>query len=333
MRRRRMISAISVLTLTASMLLALGFAPGVAGATELRFCGKVDVYTRPTALLAGTLKVGPVLLVLAPGADVSSRVEVGANLCFDATINASGKVTDLDVRANATSSLTVCGVVTSLARATASATGSITINGVHRILAIGSDLPATVRQGANLCVDFTLNAFGQVSRATARANATSTLNICGRVTAFAAASNTSTGSLTLGGRTFRLAVGADLPASVRAGANLCMALELNALGQVSGGSARANVTTTVTVCGQVNAVVAATATSDGRLVIDDLPRSIAAGERLSAQVRAGAFVRLRLTLDAFGRITDDVVLAVGVSRAAACGSGGAPSPSASPSAG
>jgi len=319
MHGRRTITRISVLVLMMALVAGFGAPSPAMGATHLRLCGRVNAYVAPTAFLVGTVTVGPTTLLIAAGTDVSSKVEVGANLCFDLEIDTAGRITDSAVTANTTSSVDICGMVNAHAAAGADSYGSLRIGGVDFVLAAGSQLPAAVRAGANLCLDLTLNAFGQVAGGTASANATGTMRVCGRVSAFAAASSTSTGNLTIGGRSFVLGLGSRLPASVRTGANLCTALTINGLAQVSGGTAQANITSTVDVCGQVTAFTAATATGDGSLTIDSVPRAVAVGTTLSTQVRVGAFLRLRLTLDVFGRIADDAVLAAGASLAAVCG--------------
>lgn len=326
MRPRKTFAGISVAILILVMAAGFGVPQTARGAADLRICGRVNLYVAPTAVLAGAITVGPTALLIAAGTDISALVEVGANLCFDLELDTSGRITDAAVRVNATSSLEVCGVVTALVDADANSSGSLRIGGVDFILAAASQLPASVRVGADLCLDLTLNAFGQVSGGTARANATSTARVCGVVTAFAEADSNSTGRLTIGGRTFVLAIGSRLPASVDAGANLCLTLTINALAQVAGGTAQANVTSTLEVCGHVTAHAAATATTNGSLTIDGIQRSVAAGVSLSPQVRAGAFLRLRLTLDVFGRIADDVVLAAGASFAAVCGPQAVPTP-------
>ncbi len=339
MRSRRTISGISVLVLIAAIIAGFGTPAPALGATDLRLCGRVNAYVAPTALLAGTLTVGHTTLLIKAGTDLPSQVEVGANLCFNLELDLAGRITDSTVTANVTSSLELCGAISAYSPADATSTGGLQIGTVDLVLAAGSQLPAAVRVGADLCLDLTLNGFGQVSGGSAQANASNTLRICGTVTNLDRATVTDTGRLTIGPRTFVLGVGSSLPAAVRAGANLCMRLTINALGQVSGGSAQANVTSSVDVCGQVNAFAAAAPTADGRLTIDSVPRAIAAGTTVSSAVRAGAFVHLRLALDAFGRITDDAVLAAGASLAAVCGmdtppdaSGSAnPSPSPAPS--
>ena len=331
MRQRRTISGISVLVLMVAVLAGFGAPASALGATHLRLCGRVNAYVAPTALLPGAVTVGPTALVIVAGTDISSEVEVGANLCFDLQLDTAGRITDTTVSANATSSLDVCGNVNSIVKADESSYGSLQIGGVDLVLAVGSTLPASVKAGADLCLDLTLNGFGQVAGGTAQANATTTVRVCGTVMALEAASDTSTGTLKIGGRSFVLAVGSQLPAAVRTGANLCAALTVNGLAQVSGGAAQANITSTLDVCGQVTAFAAASPTADGRLTIDSVPRSIAAGTALSPQVRAGAFLKLRLTLDAFGRIADDAVLAAGASLSAVCSPSVQQSSSPSPS--
>jgi hypothetical protein len=330
MRTRRTISGISVLVLAFSLAAGLGAPAPTLGASDLRICGRVNALVEPSVLLPGALTVGSTTLVIAAGTDLPSQVEVGANLCFNLHLDSDGTVTGTTVSANPTSSAEICGVVSSFARATAASTGTLDINGVDFVLATGSHLPASVVSGADLCLDLTLNGFGQVSGGTARANAHSTVQVCGKVTNDDAATASSTGALTIGPRSFVTGVGSALPAAVREGANLCAALTLNALAQVAGGSVQANVGSTVEVCGQVDAAAAATPTSDGSLVIDSVPRSVAAGTSLSPAVRAGAFVRLRLMLDAFGRVADDAVLASGASLGAVCGRSGSTAPSPSP---
>jgi hypothetical protein len=334
MLRRRTVSGLSVLGLILAVTAGFGVPGSTLGASHLRLCGRVNVFVAPTVLLPGALTVGPTALVVAAGTDVPSQVEVGANLCFDVQLDADGSITDTTVKANTTSSLDICGVINAYAKADETSYGSLRIGGADFVLAAGSHLPAAVQASADLCLDLTLNAFGQVAGAAAHANTHSTVRVCGKVTNFDAATATSTGALTVGPRSFVTGVGSTLPAAVREGANLCTQLAINGLAQVSGGTAQANITSTLEACGQVSAFAAATVTGDGRLTIDSVPRSIAAGTSLSPAVRVGAFVRMRLTLDAFGRISDDAVLATGASLAAVCdaspNSSGAPSPSGSP---
>ena len=307
MRRRPLTLILSTAVLALSLVGGLGTPVPARAAVDLRLCGKVAVYAPATALAAGALTVGAVPLVIAAGTTLSSQVAVGANLCFALDLNASGKVTGATVTANVTSTIRVCGVVTAYAKADANSTGSITIGGIPFVLAVAAKLPAIVKVGANLCLKLTLNGFGQISGGSAIVNVSSTLNICGVVTAYAKADTNSSGSVTIGGRKLTLAIGSRLPAAVRVGADLCVHLTLNALGQVQGGTAKVNVTSTLQVCGVVNAHARATLTSIGSLRIGGRTFVVAAGSHLPAAIRAGANLCLKLTLNAIGQVQDGTV--------------------------
>jgi hypothetical protein len=298
-------------------------------AVDLRVCGAVTVYVPATALTAGVLTVGGVPLVVAAGTHLSTKVAVGANLCLALDLDLSGRITDATVTANVTSTLTLCGVVVAYARADADTTGRLTIGGHTLTLAVGSVLPVSVKLGANLCLSLKLNGFGQIRSGTARVNATSTLQLCGTVTAYTRATGTAVGSITAGGRTLVLAAGSRLPASVVIGARLCLSLTLNVLGQVQDGTAKADVQSALDVCGEVTARVDTTNTSNGSLAIAGTRLAVRAGTDLSEQVRVGAFVRLRLSVDVFGRIADAKLLKVGTSLADACQAEAQPSANAS----
>jgi hypothetical protein len=149
------------------------------------------------------------------------------------------------------------------------------------------------------------------------------------VTAYSAGTLTSTGQLAVAGKSFVLGLGSKLPAAVKAGADLCLDLTINVFGQVSGGTAVVNAHATLEVCGQVTAYVKPTATTNGRLAVGNQDRTVAAGSSLDAAVKAGAYLRLRLTVDAFGRVSDAVVLKVGASLSQAC-TNTAPTPTPTP---
>jgi hypothetical protein len=306
-------------------------APNAArGAVDLRVCGTVAAYVPPTTLLPGALTIGSSVLVVQAGTSVPASVQAGANLCLEIDLDLAGQVVGISASANVTTTVELCGVVTAFAAADADTTGVLTIGGSTLTLAAASSLPASVQVGSNLCLRLTLNGFGQVTNGSVQANAATTVDICGIVEAHALADADSTGTLRIGGQTFTTAAGSTLPASVQAGSDLCLRLTLNGFGQVANGTILVNATTTVEVCGQVTALIAATPTTDGRLVIGTLDREIAAGTALASEVRAGAFLRLRLVVDAFGRVADDAVLAVGATLAEACGTAPEGPPAAPP---
>jgi hypothetical protein len=324
----------------ASLLLAFGLATGLAGgplvqstqASSLEVCGRVDAYVHATALATGLLTVNGATFVVATGVVLPASVTVGADACLALTTNSLGLVTGAAVTANVHATVRLCGRIDAFVAATATATGLLTIGPRTLTIGIGTKLPAAVNVGSDLCLDLQLDGFGRVSGCDVSADVSSHVRICGDVSAYAAATNTTLGSLDLGGRSFKIAYGAVLPAAVKAGADLCADLTLNGFAQVSNGSVKANVLATVDVCGQVGAYAAATSTNDGHLVIGAVDRGIAAGTSLDARVKANAYLKLHLVVDAFGRVTDATVVKVGISITDACGiSVPAPSPTPAPS--
>jgi hypothetical protein len=330
--RRRGLTFLSITVLAISLLAATTTPSPARAAVDLRVCGRVSAYVPATAVTVGVLTIGAIPMTVAAGTSLSSRVVAGANLCFALELNGLGSITGATVTANATATLDLCGVVAAYARSDSDSTGSLAIADRTLVIARGASLPAAVKVGANLCLHLVLNGFGQVQGGSATANATTTVRVCGVVTAVARAGSRASGSLAIGGRHFVLAIGSRLPASVVVGKDLCLTLKLNALGQVSDGTATLNVETSVEACGRVSGFVAATATQAGRLAFAGVEREILAGVRVPAQVMAGAFLRLRLNVDVFGRVAHVTVLSAGASLAQACGAAAGPSPSASPGA-
>jgi len=201
------------------------------------------------------------------------------------------------------SSLKVCGQVTAYVKPTLVATGVLTINGVTFTVGIGAALPAGVAVGADLCADLTTNALGLVTGAAITANAHVHVLACGDITAYAAATATSTGLLRVGSDSFTIGLGSTLPASVHAGANLCLDLTLDGFGRIAGGSVSVNVSSTLRICGTVTAYVAATATSAGSITVAGRSLVIAIGATLPASVHVGANLCLTLTLNGFGQVS------------------------------
>jgi hypothetical protein len=318
-----------------ALVLALGLLMGLASgplapptrAASLKVCGEVTLYVKPTLLGTGLLTVNAIPLVIAAGVDLPASVQVGADLCLDLTTNALGLITGAAVTANVHTKLKLCGTVTAYAEATASATGLLKIGGKTLTLGVGSDLPASVDVGADLCLDLELDAFGRVSDGTVEANVETQVKICGKVTAYAEATASSVGSLTIGGQTFKVAVDEDLPAMVDVDADLCLDLTLNGFGQISRAGAVANIETTLDVCGKVTAYAAATSNNNGAITIGGVSKVIASGADVDGDVEAQAYLKLRLRIDAFGRVSRATVLKVATSVDDACGTAsGTPDP-------
>ncbi len=81
-----------------------------------------------------------------------------------------------------------------------------------------------------MAVSATLNASGQfIPPSSVSVDATATLRICGKVTAYTAATATAPGSITIGGTTIPIAVGTVISGNglITIGADLCLDITLN----------------------------------------------------------------------------------------------------------
>jgi uncharacterized repeat protein (TIGR01451 family) len=281
--------------------------------STVALCGVVGAYTASTSTTLGSLQIGGQTLPIAIGAAIANQhlLTTGADVCLNATINALGQITvPSSVTANTTTTLDICGVVTAYVPATTTAPGSITIGGQTFPIAIGTAIgnATLITSGANLCLEGSLNGFGQVTTpSSVTANATTTLSVCGLVTAYTPATLTTAGSITIGGQTLPIAAGTtiDNASSILTGADLCLAATLNALGQVVvPSSVTANVTTTLALCGVVENYTPATTTADGSITIAGRTFPIAAGTSIanSSLISAGADLCMTATLNALGEI-------------------------------
>lgn len=298
--------------------------------THLKVCGQVTAYAAATSTTTGLLKIGHTW-ILAVGSHLPASVDVGADLCIDLELDGYGRVSDGEVDANVQATVKICGTVTAYTEATATTVGQLKVAGHTYVMAVASDLPASVDVGADLCLDLKLNGFAQVKDGTVVADVESTVKVCGTVTAYSEATSTALGQLKVAGHTYATALSSDLPASVDAGSDLCLDLRLNGFAQVKGATAVANVESTLDACGQVTAYSAATPSSDGSMTFAGVPRKIRAGANVDNRVKAGAYLKLRLTSDVFARIARASVLKAGVSLADACNDS-APSPTPGPGA-
>ena len=232
--------------------------------------------------------------------------------------------------ANAAVDLRLCGTVGVYVAPTKLLPGAVTISGVPLVILPGTPVPASLKVGANICIAVDLNRLNQIVDIDVVANATATVRACGVVTALVKATASAAGSVTVGGRTFVLAAGSKLPATVAVGADLCLELTLNGFAQVNDARVLANVVTALSVCGYVAAYAAAGVTTNGSLTIAGVARTVAPGTTAAASLAAGVYANLRLEIDVFGRISDVSVLAVGASLRSACGAGPEPTPKPTP---
>jgi hypothetical protein len=186
--------------------------------TTATACGQVTAYTpsvAATATSAGTAgsitiatTTATVTYPIAPGATRTGLTPaVGANLCFQLTLNGLNQVTNAAVTAGTTAggNAQICGITTAFTAAGAAGTtttGQLVIAGQTLTIAPGV-VPAgtAITVPGNFCVTFTLNAAGQVASLTVTPNVTAVSYVCG---AFVSATSTATGAtVTLaGGRVF-----------------------------------------------------------------------------------------------------------------------------------
>ena len=135
------------------------------------------------------------------------------------------------------------------------------------------------------------------------------VTVTGKVSAYVKATATSHGYITIGGVKHLIKAGVNLPVAVKVGATVKLTLTLDLLGRITACTVNS---VKVTVTGKVSAYVKATATSHGYITIGGVKHVIKAGVNLPAEVKVGAWVRLRLTLDGAGRITACTVNSVKV---------------------
>jgi hypothetical protein len=294
----------------AAFILLLGLLFGVASgplasstrAASLKVCGDVTVYVKATAVATGLLTINGIPMVIAAGVSLPANVAVGADLCADLATSLGGLITGATVTANVHAHVKVCGAVSAYVKATATATGLLKIGSHSFTIGIGSQLPASVKVGADLCLDLEVDGFGRVAGGAVTANAHVHLQICGEITAYAAATASATGLLKVGSHAFTLAIDSHLPASVHVGADLCLDLEIDGYGRVSDGTVSANVETHLKICGTVTAYTAASATATGLLKIAGRTFDVGIDAVLPATVKVGADLCLDLTINAFGQV-------------------------------
>lgn len=202
--------------------------------TAVSVCGVVS------ALSATSLSINGVTYPIAAGANVTgiNKVVAGANACLNATLNASGQITaPSSITISATSTISLCGRVDAYQGAKVDAPGFITLGGKTIVIAAGTLLSGSesIVVGANLCLNATVNASGQIiPPATVAANVNTSIGVCGKVTAFVAATANAAGSIAIGGVTFTILPGVVL-SGVTVGAEICLLGSGNTGGGNGGG--------------------------------------------------------------------------------------------------
>ncbi|MCW5853309.1 MAG: carboxypeptidase regulatory-like domain-containing protein [Anaerolineae bacterium] len=303
--------------------------PGPGVGTTINVCGIVNVYVPASAIASGSLSIGGQTLVLAPGTvlDGAALLRQGTDVCVELTVGLNGQVLSGRVTPNVGATVGVCGLVTDFQAATSTTPGSITIGGQTFPIAAGASLDNQnlIHVGSDLCLNAQLNAAGQISTGGVTLNAGGSVNLCGTVTAFQAATANAPGSITIGGQTLPIAAGAVLAGqdNIRTGNSYCLDGNLNAAGQVSGGTVSANVTggATVSVCGVVAAFQAATVNTPGSITIGGQTFPIAAGTTLTGQegITLGQNYCLSGGLNAQGQLQNGTISASAGGNVSLCG--------------
>lgn len=205
--------------------------------------------------------------------------------------------------------LEVCGVVTVYVPASQLLPGLITIGAVPHVIAAGTTLAGheDIQIGADMCLSATLNVSLQITSGSIFANVRTSIEVCGVVNAYVAATQNAVGSLTIGGVTYVIAAGTTIDGqeTIAIGLEMCFTATLDAFLQIIPPSTIVvNVTTTIDVCGTVNAYVAATSTSTGFITIDGVRYDIAIGVVVEneALIVVGASICLHATVNVNGEI-------------------------------
>jgi hypothetical protein len=181
------------------------------------------------------------------------------------------------------STVSVCGTVSAFTAPGLTTTGSIAFSvpaATYTIAAganvtLGAGLPASL-VGSNVCLVGLVGANSQLVSVSIKPNAATPVTVCGVVGTYSTP-GTTTGSITIGGILYPIAVGAApfTGVTVSAGQNVCITATLNALGQITGGAAVVNPTTTSTTavnfCGTLQAYTPASSSTTSATIVFSAP--------------------------------------------------------------
>ncbi|HEY6328177.1 MAG TPA: putative Ig domain-containing protein [Blastocatellia bacterium] len=145
------------------------------------------------------------------------------------------------------------------------------------------------------------------SEAMLQGSPTTTVTTCGDVSAYTAAGSTTQGSITIGGQTFAIDEGTTITGSqlIIVGSSLCIQATLDASGNITVPTqVKADVETSMTLCGSVTTYAAATSTTPGSITIGGTTYIIAAGATIASgtTITTGSSICIQATLDPFGNI-------------------------------
>ncbi len=318
-----------------------------SSANTVNLCGVVSAYVPSGSTNTGALTIGGILYPIAVGATgFTGSVTLNTNICLTASLNGLGQITGGTAVPNpATTSTTpvvFCGTL-QLYTPAANNTTSATIAFSAPSAASYVVAPGVTVGGASLGLSGSLVCIvGQSNGTQPTPQLTSvsfvlpvstTLPVCGVVTAYNPATGNTVGSVTINGATIVLAPNAALSSPITIGLNYCLVATLNILQQASALAVTAQVTTatptstptatvtgtpptatatatpvTLVVCGVITNYLAATSTTNGTLTINGQVLGIAPGAVFSgATLAVNANVCISGTLNSVQQITTAAV--------------------------
>jgi hypothetical protein len=328
-----------------NQLVSVSLTTNPTTATQVVLCGVVGTFTPAGATATGAITIGGILSPIAIGATAFTGVALtaGTNVCLTATLNALGQITGGNAVANTvtgTTAVNVCGTLSSFTPAANTSTSAIIVFSspsqsftVAPGVTVGN--PTLGTAGSLVCIVGQTNGT-QLTSVSFVSLATTTLNICGVVTAYTPATTSTVGTVTINGTTLVLAPNVTLSSAISIGLNLCFVVTLNTLQQATavavsvnaatvtptatGTPATATATgtpatvtatatpTTQVVCGIITNYLAASATTNGTLTINGTVLGIAAGAVFSGTALAvNANVCISATLNSVGQIATAAV--------------------------
>lgn len=178
--------------------------------------------------------VGGVLLAVGLGLSGLSIGAFGGTTVSRAQSQLTGDVVD------------VCGTIVTFTASTPDVNGTLAIrqNGVTSTFSIPTYLTfngfSAASVGQDVCLVLTVDPANEILSAVVKPNAVQSATTCGPAALLIPATATSIGWITIGGITYPLAYGTAIAGSFIIGANVCVAVTVNALGQVTSGASQAN---------------------------------------------------------------------------------------------
>ena len=301
-----------------------GRAPS-AQLSDGEICGSVTAYVAPTLATDGSLTINGVTDPIAAGTVVGAALEAALLLatpsapvtaCLTLTVTGDGTSAAVVTGIAADASAPLCGAVTATGTGAARVftVGGVAVPALATLDAtLTALLNAAATANATVCVDITADA--TTGAITAAANVDATFGLCGAVVATASGSGT----------TYAVAglpiLAAQLSAAEAAALQLALANNTNAcVDLVIVDSVITSATARVDACVTVSALTSTSVTLDG------VALPLGTGATVAPEVRAGATLGVRLTINATtGAVTLARIAITGCTESgtAAAGGGGA----------